>query len=174
MRQPQAFPIAENDAADDMHEAMLTKRGCCFILPCLGSSQPSDAGSVWWQRIRTADKREADERWWIRGWRKLREWSELVAGPKWKTFIRRLGRHRSCCGGGISARPDHGTYRYDPLSYSLNFDDGGAGPNGHFDDGVPYRDFSARFTGPPSLPVSTKCSIDFDNDFAAHAPQLSK
>ncbi|XP_010524310.1 PREDICTED: uncharacterized protein LOC104802406 [Tarenaya hassleriana] len=166
MRQSQAFKIPENDATDDMHEAMFAKRGCCFMLPCLGSSQPSAAGSVWWQRIRTVDKCEAEERWWYRRWRKTREWSELVAGPRWKTFIRRFGRHRgSCGGGGISARQDHGTFQYDPFSYSLNFDDGGQ--NGHFDDGFPYRDFSARFTGPPSLPVSTKCSIDFDNDIVA-------
>ncbi|KAG7550678.1 hypothetical protein ISN45_Aa06g014410 [Arabidopsis thaliana x Arabidopsis arenosa] len=167
----QSFPISEMDATDEMHEAMFAKRGCCFLLPCLGSSQPSGPnGSVWWQRIRTVDKLEPDERWWVSGWMKMREWSELVAGPKWKTFIRRFGRNH-CCGGvdGGCNRPEHVSFRYDSWSYSLNFDDGKQ--TGHFEDEFPYRDYSMRFTA-PSLPVSTKCSIDFDND--NHAPSLFK
>ncbi|KFK37608.1 hypothetical protein AALP_AA3G005300 [Arabis alpina] len=172
----QSSPISEMDYTEDMHEALFAKRGCCFLMPCLASSsQPSTrGGSVWWQRIRTVDKLEPDERWWIRGWRKMREWSELVAGPKWETFIRRFGRNHCFCGGGgggggnsgggcggIPNRSEHGKFRYDPLSYSLNFDDGKQ--TGHFDDEFPYRDYSMRFTA-PSLPVSTKCSIDFDNN----------
>ncbi|CAN8256280.1 unnamed protein product [Cochlearia groenlandica] len=176
----QSFPISEMDATDDMHEAMFAKRGCCFILPCLGSSQPSNhGGSVWWQRIRAVDKLEPDERWWISGWNKMRGWSEIVAGPKWKTFIRRLGRNRCCGGGGRGGgygggdggcnRPDQVSFRYDSWSYSLNFDDGKQ--TGRFDDEFPYRDYSMRFTA-PSLPVSTKCSMDFDND--SYAPPLIK
>ena len=152
------------DTTDDMHEAMFAKRGCCFLLPCLGSPQPSGPnGSVWWQRIRTVDKLEPDERWWISGWSKMREWSEILAGPKWKTFIRCVGRsHFGCGGDGGSSRPDQVGFRYDSSSYSLNFDDGKQ--MGHFEDEFPYRDYSMRFTAPLSLPVSTKCSIDFDND----------
>ncbi|KAL0735868.1 hypothetical protein Bca4012_012078 [Brassica carinata] len=161
-----SFPISEMDTTDDMHEAMFAKRGCCFLLPCLGSSQPSGpGGNVWWQRIRTVDKLEPDERWWISGWNKMREWSEILAGPKWKTFIRRVGRSNLCgCGGdgGSSSRPDQVGFRYDSSSYSLNFDDGKQ--MGHFEDEFPYRDYSMRFTAPGSLPVSTKCSVDFDND----------
>ncbi|KAL9289950.1 unnamed protein product [Arabidopsis thaliana] len=177
----QSPPIAEVDATDDMHEALFAKRGCCFLMPCLASSQPSTrGGSVWWQRITTVDKLEPDERWWIRGWRRMREWSELVAGPRWKTYIRRFGRSNCCgggggrgggrvgnssggCGGGAmpNRSSDQGKFRYDQLSYSLNFDDGNQ--TGHFDDEFPYRDYSMRFAA-PSLPVSTKCSIDFDSD----------
>ncbi|KAJ4912060.1 NHL domain-containing protein [Raphanus sativus] len=171
----QSFPISEMDTTDDMHEAMFAKRGCCFFLPsCLGSPQPSShGGSVWWQRIRTVDKLEPDDRWWISGWNKMREWSEILAGPKWKTFIRRVGRSQ-CCGGGSGDgggnRPDQVGFRYDSWSYSLNFDDGEQ--TGRFDDEFPYRDYSMRFTS-PSLPVSTKCSIDFDNENYA-PPQLIK
>lgn len=61
------------DTTDDMHEAMFAKQGCCFFLPCLGSSQPSGpVGNLWWQRIKTVDKLEPDERWWISGWNKMR------------------------------------------------------------------------------------------------------
>ncbi|KAL0681052.1 hypothetical protein Bca4012_047899 [Brassica carinata] len=172
----QSFPISEMDTTDDMHEAMFAKRGCCLFLPCLGSSQPSShGGSVWWQRIRTVDKLEPDERWWMSGWSKMREWSEILAGPKWKTFIRRVGRSH-CCGGvgdggGGGNRTDQVDFRYDSWSYSLNFDDGKQ--TGHFEDEFPYRDYSMRFTS-PSLPVSTKCSVDFDNDNYAPPPPLVK
>ncbi|KAL1211304.1 hypothetical protein V5N11_023329 [Cardamine amara subsp. amara] len=171
----QSSPIfSEMDATGDMHEALFAKRGCCFLMPCLASSQQSArGGSVWWQRIRTVDKLEPEERWWFRGWRKMREWSELVAGPRWKTFIRRFGRNH-CCGGNSSAIPnrsDHGKFRYDQLSYSLNFDDGKQ--TGHFDDEFPYRDYSMRYAA-PSLPVSTKCSIDFDSDRDASVSHLGK
>ena len=103
----------------------------------------------------------------------MREWSEILAGPKWKTFIRRVGRNQ-CCGGsgdggGGNNRPDQVGFRYDSWSYSLNFDDGKQ--TGHFEDEFPYRDYSMRFTS-PSLPVSTKCSIDFDNDNYAPQPLI--
>lgn len=101
----------------------------------------------------------------------MREWSEVVAGPRWKTYIRRFrrcgggGRVGNSSGGCGCAMPnrssDQGKFRYDQLSYSLNFDDGKE--TGHFDDEFPYRDYSMRFAA-PSLPVSTKCSIDFDSD----------
>ncbi|CAN6801234.1 unnamed protein product [Brassica oleracea var. botrytis] len=171
----QTSPMSEMDATDEMHEALFAKRGCCFLMPCLASSQPSSRGrSVWWRRIRTTgDKLEPGERWWIRGWRKTRQWSEVVAGPRWKTFIRRFGRNH-CCGGcaGNSDgaitpnRSEQGKFRYDPLSYSLNFDDGKQ--TGHFEDEFPYRYYSKRFAA-PSLPVSTKCPMDFDSDREAQA-----
>ena len=44
---------------------------------------------------------------------------------------------------------------YDALSYALNFDEGhGASPKGDY---TGYRDFSARFVGPPA---SAKSSMD--------------
>ncbi|KAG2318294.1 hypothetical protein Bca4012_069423 [Brassica carinata] len=81
-----------------MHEALFAKRGCCFLMPCLASSH--------------------EERWWIKG---TRQWSDVVASLRWKTFIRTDGG-----GGGCVAitpsRSEQGKFRYDPLSYSLNFD----------------------------------------------------
>lgn len=168
----QTSPMSEMDDTDEMHEALFAKRGCCFLMPCLASSR---GRSVWWQRIRTGDRLEPEKRWWIRGWRKARQWqwSEVVAGPRWKTFIRRLGRNHCCCGcrgggsegGGCVAispnRSEQGKFRYDPLSYSLNFDDGKQ--TGQFEDEFPYRYYSKRF----ALPVSTKCPMDFDSERGA-------
>lgn len=89
-----------------------------------------------------------DDGWWSRGLRaiyKVREWSEIVAGPKWKTFIRRFNRSKSGGGGGR-----HGKFQYDPLSYALNFDEGPVAEEEEESGG--FRDFSARFA---SLPVKS-------------------
>ena len=76
-----------------------------------------------------------------------REWSELVAGPRWKTFLRRFGRaHR-----GGAARP--AKHQYDPVSYALNFDDSAAAVDNSDDEGYP------RFVRPQQL---TRTSIDAD------------
>ncbi|XP_022740197.1 uncharacterized protein LOC111292207 [Durio zibethinus] len=139
---------------DDIHDLKFSNGGCCFWMPC-GSA----IRSIWWQRIATDDTNSVasanvshKEQWWTRGWKKVREWSELVAGPKWKTFIRRFNKNKNGNGGA--------KFHYDPLSYSLNFDDG-PGRNGYFDEDLFNRNFSSRYA---SLPVSTKSSMDFGKD----------
>ncbi|XP_061338672.1 uncharacterized protein LOC133285456 [Gastrolobium bilobum] len=97
--------------------------------------------SAWWERVRSTSwsqtqSRPSGERWWSRGLRalkKLREWSEIVAGPKWKTFIRRFNRNR--------ATKRMANYQYDPFSYALNFDQGQN--EDPYDDG--FRNFSTRY-----------------------------
>lgn len=88
---------------------------------------------------------------------KVREWSELAAGPRWKTFIRRFSRSRS---GG--SRHAAGKYQYDPLSYALNFDEGHNGDFG--DDGYDgLRNFSTRYAAPPPF---KSVSSDSNQDVA--------
>lgn len=91
---------------------------------------------------------ENKERWWLRGWKRIREWSEVVAGPKWKTFIRRFNRNNP----RVAAFSKPGSFRYDPLSYALNFDN---------DNDNNYTGFSSRFG---SLPPSAKSSMDLGKD----------
>ncbi|KAL5207731.1 hypothetical protein ABZP36_032166 [Zizania latifolia] len=124
---------------DDAEAAFFARRGgrcCCFPWPSSASSH---------QRVGAAAGEE--ENWWQRAVDavlKVREWSELVAGPRWKTFIRRFGR-----GGGPRPHNFGRKLNYDALSYALNFDEGhGASPEG---------DFSARFAAPPA---SAKSSMD--------------
>lgn len=75
---------------------------------------------------------------------KAREWSEIVAGPRWKTFIRRFRKR----GGGRQ-----GKFQYDPLSYALNFDEG-HGQDGNLEEAeYGSRDFSARFVTAKSTGV---------------------
>ncbi|KAI3454525.1 hypothetical protein Pfo_011188 [Paulownia fortunei] len=120
---------------------------CCFFFPCFdrsGDSSPSPA------------EIDGTNSLWARGvgaLMKIREWSEIVAGPRWKTFIRRFNRNRS------GSR--HANFQYDPLSYAMNFDEG-PGQNDHFEeeageDGYYYgsRNFSSRYA---------KGSMDLDKD----------
>ncbi|KAJ8427316.1 hypothetical protein Cgig2_030581 [Carnegiea gigantea] len=135
---------------------------CCFNFnfPCFGSSPSSAAArltsaapssSSFWDRLRTAD---SADRWWakpIRAFKKIREWSEIVAGPKWKTFIRRFNRnnhhrHRNHVAAG--------KFQYDPLSYALNFDEGPTQIEEEYDH---FPDFSSRFA---AIPTSAKSSMD--------------
>ncbi|CAI9777347.1 unnamed protein product [Fraxinus pennsylvanica] len=85
----------ETNLNDDLHEPAFSSRIFCslWIIPCF-CCRPSNGAFVW-ERIPTADnEREAaqESSWWRKGmkaFKKTREWSELVASPKWKTFIRR-------------------------------------------------------------------------------------
>ncbi|KAE9601443.1 hypothetical protein Lal_00024067 [Lupinus albus] len=120
---------------------------CCF----------APRRSSWWERVRSTSfsprSHESNftggDRWWTRGiraFKKIREWSEIVAGPKWKTFIRSFNRS----GKRIP------NYQYDALSYALNFDEGQNGDSQH--DG--YRNFSTRYAGASVKTVSTERGND--------------
>ncbi|QHO43512.1 NHL domain protein [Arachis hypogaea] len=141
---------------DNMQEERFNQnRGCnCFCIPCF---QRCYRGSPHWEGIRSEKK----EQWWMRCYKKVREWSEISAGPKWKTFIRRLNY-----GGGGRDRPymKNGGFRYDPMSYANNFDESAVKND---DDAVAAISFSARYA---SLPNSAKSSMDLGKD----APDFSR
>ncbi|KAF9626297.1 hypothetical protein IFM89_032146 [Coptis chinensis] len=151
----------ERNRPEELNEMMFAKRGCCFWLPCF-QSKTTVGSIVWWERIRTAENNNNEEKWWKKGFNaliKVREWSEIIAGPKWKTFIRRFNKNNRDRNGGGAER--YGKYQYDPLSYSLNFDEG-PGQNGKFDDDdLAFRDFSHRYA---SIPISAKSSMDLGKD----------
>lgn len=125
---------------------------CCFWnYPCFQTRQPDN-----WERVSPPEKeQEIAGGLWGKGintLKKVREWSELVAGPKWKTFIRRFNR--------ATVRSKTGKFQYDPLSYALNFDEG-QWQDSQLEKDWPAWDFSARFA---AIPVSTKGSMEFGKD----------
>ncbi|GFP95459.1 hypothetical protein PHJA_001690200 [Phtheirospermum japonicum] len=147
-------PARQNTIDEPSETLFHSRRRRCFSFTCFdrnASPSPSDGagGLTWWQKIRAAEIYGGGDpnSLWARGvgaLKKIREWSEIVAGPRWKTFIRRFNRNRAGSGGR------HANFQYDPLSYAMNFDDG-PGPNGHLDeegeDGYYYgpRNFSSRY-----------------------------
>ncbi|KAL6325133.1 hypothetical protein AAG906_022978 [Vitis piasezkii] len=143
------------ETESEMADMAFAKRGCCFWMPCLGSERSARDGSVWWERV--GGPAEKKDGWWSRGLnalKQIREWTEIHAGPRWKTFIRQFGKSR----GGGGGR--HGKFNYDPLSYAMNFDEGPR-QYGHLDEDHGYPDFSYRYA---SLPPSVKSSMDLGND----------
>ncbi|XP_014499011.1 uncharacterized protein LOC106760094 [Vigna radiata var. radiata] len=67
--------------------------------------------------------------------RNIKEFTEVIAGPKWKTFIRKLS--------GYGKKQQKNRFQYDEHSYALNFNSGAQSE----DDDMPPT-FSARFTAP--------------------------
>ncbi|CAN7099375.1 unnamed protein product [Brassica rapa subsp. narinosa] len=118
--------------------------------PLLGNSPCCSClavGSSWWQRktIDLHSNHHHEPRWWIRAILKIREWSEIVAGPRWKTFIRQFNRdQRRGRAWDNSAR-----HKYDTLSYKLNFKDEGEDEEDDEAGFGGYRSFSMRYASVP-------------------------
>ncbi|WOK96400.1 hypothetical protein Cni_G05107 [Canna indica] len=137
---------------DPMDEETLAPRRLCCCFPF---SSP-------WERIDPPAPGER-RRWWGGSLAmKAREWSELAAGPRWKTFLRRFRRNPN------RGRP--ATFQYDPLSYTLNFDEGQGGdsPEGGYGGRL---DFSARFAAPS--PAPGKPSAELGGRDVSPAPPLA-
>lgn len=143
------------DSESEMADSAFAKRGCCFWMPWLGSERPARGRSLWWERVEGPAEKE--DPWWSGGLnalKKVREWTEIHAGPRWKTLIRQFRRNR----GGGGSRP--GKFNYDPLSYAMNFDEGPR-QYGYLDEDHAYPDFSHRYA---SVPSSAKSSMDLGKD----------
>ncbi|XVE54934.1 hypothetical protein DITRI_Ditri03aG0121400 [Diplodiscus trichospermus] len=136
--------------------SLLRNTRCCFFFPCFSSRCTPTVGLAFWERIRSAQIQSDSSLWArsVRAFQKLREWSEIVAGPRWKTFIRRFNRNKNGSGGVAGGR--RGRFQYDPLSYALNFDEG-PGQSGNFEDDTEYgfRAFSTRYASVPGSEKST-------------------
>ncbi|ONI34533.1 hypothetical protein PRUPE_1G486100 [Prunus persica] len=59
---------------------------------------------------------QVKENWLVENAKKVREFSEVLAGPKWKNFIRSFS---------TIYKKRRVQFQYDLQSYALNFDDGG-------------------------------------------------
>ncbi|CAJ1975584.1 unnamed protein product [Sphenostylis stenocarpa] len=67
--------------------------------------------------------------------REMKEFTEVIAGPRWKTFIRKIS--------GYGRKQQKNRFQYDEHSYALNFNSGAQSE----DDDMPPS-FSARFSAP--------------------------
>ncbi|KAG6390784.1 hypothetical protein SASPL_148529 [Salvia splendens] len=90
LRQPRRKSDVSANAFNE--SAFFLCRCCCvWTFPCYGTPKPKNL-----ERISPSETEHHDgDRSWTDGveaFKKVREWSELVAGPKWKTFIRRFNK----------------------------------------------------------------------------------
>ncbi|XP_061350897.1 uncharacterized protein LOC133295970 isoform X2 [Gastrolobium bilobum] len=92
----------------------------------------------WWQGHEEEGTRlleQKGETWVVDKLKKMKEVSEVIAGPKWKTFIRKIGGH--------GKKQHKNRFQYDEHSYALNFNSGAQSE----DEDMPPS-FSARFSAP--------------------------
>jgi hypothetical protein len=80
---------------------------------------------------------QKEDSWWGCKLRKMKEVSEVIAGPKWKTFIRKISVY--------GKKQQKNRFQYDEQSYALNFSSGAQSEDD--DDDLPHS-FSARFGAP--------------------------
>ncbi|XP_004514062.1 uncharacterized protein [Cicer arietinum] len=110
----------------DHQEASGCGYGCFHVL-----------GVRWWQGHEEGKGllEQKEDLWWSCKLRKIKEVSEVIAGPKWKTFIRKIS--------GYVKKQQKNRFQYDEQSYALNFSSGAQSE----DDGLPHS-FSVRFSAP--------------------------
>ncbi|CAN4113134.1 unnamed protein product [Withania somnifera] len=118
----------------------------CF--PCFQSKE-IEANSLLQERGLSDNNN--DSSWMVQKLKDLKEYSEVVAGPKWKNFVRKVGKYFN------TPNKQKMQFQYDSDSYALNFDDDA----GEGDDGL-LRNFSTRFAAP--FPASSSVSSNTNNN----------
>ncbi|KAK4414966.1 hypothetical protein Salat_2603600 [Sesamum alatum] len=126
-QEPPAFPTDHNEEAGDAG-------GCgCFRRFCCGWDDVESRSYLLQEKEEGAPHKEP---WIVARLKKLRELSELLAGPKWKNLIRRIGK---ICKLRKHNKPTM-QFQYSPESYALNF----AGDDQEEDE-IILHSFSVRF-----------------------------
>ncbi|XP_011084175.1 uncharacterized protein LOC105166496 [Sesamum indicum] len=108
--------------------------GCgCFRRFCFGWDDVESRSYLLQERQEGVAHKEA---WIVARLKKLRELSEVLAGPKWKNLIRRIGKICKLRRHNKSTLQ----FQYSPESYALNF----AGDDEEEDE-IILHSFSVRF-----------------------------
>ncbi|KAE8687798.1 hypothetical protein F3Y22_tig00111008pilonHSYRG00205 [Hibiscus syriacus] len=139
--QPQEKPAHVKETwplRDDEYTRYFEETLSSSVSGCIG-------GLCWWRRntngymVQAQAEEVRPESWVKRKAKKLKEISEVLAGPRWKNFIRRFSTY----GINKKRRSMMMQFQYDPQSYPLNFD--------HREAGAGFPDFSARFAAPAAI-----------------------
>ncbi|EYU34922.1 hypothetical protein ABFS82_11G038400 [Erythranthe guttata] len=124
----------ENEGADEYAGG-----GCgCFRRFCFGGSRNS---------LLRERGTGGGSPWLVEKLKKLKELSEMVAGPKWKNFVRRIGKFCSPK-KHVNSTQQNAQFQYSPESYALNFSGGDSedhGGGGEEEEGNLLHSFSSRF-----------------------------
>ncbi|KAM3711337.1 hypothetical protein ACB094_01G101800 [Castanea mollissima] len=98
---------------------------------------PNDNGGGTYRYLIQQQSGEKKEDWLVNKMRRVKQFSALLGGPKWKNFIRLFSMH------GINKK-GRVQFQYDLQNYALNFDDG---INGEVEDDA-YLDFIHQYVAP--------------------------
>lgn len=130
-------PIREVEESDDFEEAVSGSGGCgCFRVCCFGfgfGRKNQESNNL----LQNRDLLEFNDSWAVKKLKELKEFSEVVAGPKWKNLVRKVGK----C---FKPKKSRTQAMYSPQSYALNFDQGEEEES----DGFLFANFSSRFSAP--------------------------
>ena len=105
----------EGEDRDDGNEEGVSGGGCgcgCFRLLRIGWRKSNEKESKYLLQQKT-EHRET----WLN---KIKQASEVLGGPKWKNFIRKIGGYVDF----KNRKKQRNGFQYDPRSYALNFDNG--------------------------------------------------
>lgn len=136
-------PDHETDDEYYNEELVLTSSCGCFwglysrVLPCGRNNNNGIRGRYLLQQGEVSK-----ENWLVENVKKVRELSEVLAGPKWTNFIRSVG---------TIYKKRRVQAQYDPESYALNFDEG----VGREVDNPAYLHFSSTGYAASSLGMNT-------------------
>ncbi|KAL9685079.1 hypothetical protein QQ045_022526 [Rhodiola kirilowii] len=121
------------DNREDNEEEIFTSTGCFHRLLCFKWWRNGDTDSQFLLNQREEGKKES---WFELKLKRVKEASEVFAGPNWKNFIRKLGGYFN------QGKCKKKKFQYDSHSYALNFD------NMEQEEDQIFASFSARFAPP--------------------------
>lgn len=139
--------VMEMEREEDFEEAGASGNGCgcgCFRVFSLkwwrGQGHEEEGKRLLEQKGGEGRGGGGGETWVMDKLREVKEASEVIAGPKWKTFIRKIS--------GYGKKQQRKRFQYDEHSYALNFNSGAQSE----DEDMPPS-FSARFSAPFPPPL---------------------
>lgn len=141
-------PLRGNDSDEDQEAERLFMSGC----GCFRWRRWRQTGSTLNHPPPQEEKKEEEGKrgciiWFREKAKKMKQLSEILAGPRWKNFIRRNSNAYHNGGDNSKKKKKKKTttsnFQYDPRSYALNFDDG----IDKEDHGI-YLNFSGRYVVP--------------------------
>ncbi|XP_022731910.1 uncharacterized protein LOC111286287 [Durio zibethinus] len=134
----ETWPLRDEDYTQDFEETISSPSCGCFRGLCWWRRNSNEGHGNGYILHQQAAEEIRSESWLTKKAKKLKEISEVLAGPRWKNFIRKFNIYRI-----NKKRRSMMQFQYDPQSYELNFDEGI-----HREDDAGFPDFSARFAVP--------------------------
>lgn len=130
-------PLTANDYAEEYEESFKSTACGCLRGLCFQRRKNGTAAAKAYLLQEQQQDQVIRESWLAERVKKIKEITEILAGPKWKNFIRRFSVN-----GGVNKKRKS-QFQYDAQSYKLNFDDGISK-----EGDAAFCDFSARYAAP--------------------------